>query len=324
MVVVAGEAGMVRKIFGGIDTGERAEIVNEVGLIEVSAIESDVGPTNRTARGDAAQNRLEATNAAEKFRGQADVMLEELDETARTEAGFVNDSGDVRGLRGVEKRFDGVFDGRMIVKHARGALEESEFDSTKFGERSGGFKDAVTELPCERAPEFGKCEMLIAKFGAGHFEEWNGSSRTEGNADNMALFIGVDSKGFGTRAGERATVDGGHFASIVGIVEAGLILGEIDDDGDAAIGHETFFGVGLRIVAVIPEQLDEARQRRTGSEKQPFHGEMVRQTGASGKRDALLVDLWISHPLGCFVAAEYVGTQADGHTIVAQTVRLLA
>jgi len=150
MVVVAGEAGMVRKIFGGIDTGERAEIVNEVGLIEVSAIESDVGPTNRTARGDAAQNRLEATNAAEKFRGQADVMLEELDETARTEAGFVNDSGDVRGLRGVEKRFDGVFDGRMIVKHARVGRErvrQHEVWREEWGLQGRGHGVAVRASP---------------------------------------------------------------------------------------------------------------------------------------------------------------------------------
>jgi hypothetical protein len=43
--------------------------------------------------------------------------------------------------------------------------------------------------------------------------------------------------------------------------------------------------VRLRIVAVIPEELDKARERRAGSAQQPFHGEMVRQSGGSGKRD---------------------------------------
>lgn len=69
MVVVAGKAGMVREIFGGIDAGEGAEVVDKVRLIEITAVESDIGPANGTARCDAAENRLEATNAAEKFWG---------------------------------------------------------------------------------------------------------------------------------------------------------------------------------------------------------------------------------------------------------------
>jgi hypothetical protein len=81
--------------------------------------------------------RRRAANPAEEFRGQADVMLEEFDETARAEAGFGDDFADVSGLRGVEKRFDGVFDRRMVVEHTSGALEESEFDGAEFGEGSG-------------------------------------------------------------------------------------------------------------------------------------------------------------------------------------------
>jgi hypothetical protein len=82
MVVVAGKAGVVREVFGRIDAGEGAEVVDEVCLIEIAAIESDIGPANGTARRDAAKDRLEAANAAEELRGQANVMLEEFDETA--------------------------------------------------------------------------------------------------------------------------------------------------------------------------------------------------------------------------------------------------
>lgn len=212
------------------------------------------------------------------------MVLEEFDETARTEAGFGDDFSNVGGLRSAEKRFDGVLDRRMVVKHASCALEESEFNGAQLGERSRRFEDPVAELPREASPQVGELEMLIAKFSARDFKERNGTSRTKGNADHVILFIGIDGKGFGTRAGQSATVDGGHFAGVVGIVEADLVLGEIDDHGDAAVGHETFFGVGLRVVAVIPELLDKARQRRAGSEKQPFHEEMVRQSGGSGKR----------------------------------------
>jgi len=67
------------------------------------------------------------------------------------------------------------------------------------------------------------------------------------------------------------------------IVEAGLVFGEVDDDGDAAVGHKAFFGVRLGVVTVVPEEFDKARERRSGSEKQPFHEEMVRQTGMRRK-----------------------------------------
>jgi hypothetical protein len=283
MVVVAGKAGVVREVFGRIDAGEGAEVVDEVCLIEIAAIESDIRPANGTARRDAAKDRLEAANAAEELRGQANVMLEEFDEAAGAEASFGDDFGDVGRLRGVEKRFDGVFNRRMVVKYAGGALEESDFESAEFAEGSGSFEDAVAELSRKESPKIAEFEMLIAKFSAGQFEKWNRTGGTEGDADDVVLFLGVDSEGFGLRAGESATIEGEHFASVVRIVEAGLVFGEVDDNGDAAVGHEAFFAVGLRVVPVIPKELDKARERRAGSEKQPFHGEMVRQSGGSAK-----------------------------------------
>ena len=99
----------------------------------------------------------------------------------------------------------------------------------------------------------------------------------------MILLVGVDSEGLGVRAGKSAAIESEHFASVVGIVEAGLVFGEVDDDGDAAVGHKAFFGVRLGVVTVVPEEFDKARERRSGSEKQPFHEEMVRQTAVRWK-----------------------------------------
>jgi hypothetical protein len=124
MIVVAGEAGMIGEVFGGIDARKTAEVVNEVSLIEIAAVESDIGPANGAAGSDAPKDRLEAANAAKEFRGQTDVVLEELDEVARAEAGFGDDLGDVGGLRGVNKGLDGVFHGGMVLEHACSALEE--------------------------------------------------------------------------------------------------------------------------------------------------------------------------------------------------------
>ena len=166
MVVVTGEPGMIGEIFGRIDAGENAEIVDEVGLIKITAVESDVGPANGAAGSDSAKDRLEAANAAEKLGRQSDVMLEEFNETARTEAGFRDHFGDNGGLRGVQKRFDGIFDSGMVFQQASGALEQSKFDNAKFCKGGGGFQDAFTELSCGPSPEVGKRKVLIAEIGA--------------------------------------------------------------------------------------------------------------------------------------------------------------
>jgi len=200
MVVVAGEAGMVGEVFGGIDAGEGAEVVDKVRLIEIAAIDSDIGPPNGPTRRDAAEHALETANAAKELRGQTDVILEEFDETARAEAGFGDDFADVSGLRGVEKRFDGVFDRRMVVEHTSGALQESEFDGAEFGEGSGRLEDAVAELSREGSPNVTEFQMLIAQFSAGNLEKWNRTGRMETDANHVVLFIGVDGKGFDARA----------------------------------------------------------------------------------------------------------------------------
>ncbi len=83
----------------------------------------------------------------------------------------------------------------------------------------------------------------------------------------MLLLVGVDGEGFGVRTGEGGAAEGGNFARVVGVVEAGLVFRKIDNDGNAAVGHESLFGMGLRVVAVIPEELDKARERRARSEK---------------------------------------------------------
>ena len=99
MVMVPGKARVVRKVFGRIDAGEGSEVVNKMGLIEIAAIESDIRPANGTARSDAAENGLEAANAAEELRGEANVMREEFDEAAGAETSFGDDFGDVGRLR---------------------------------------------------------------------------------------------------------------------------------------------------------------------------------------------------------------------------------
>jgi len=70
---------LVREIGGRIDAGECAEIVDEVRLVEVTAIEGDVGPFDALAVLHAAQRLLEPPDAAEHFGRESGLIAKHLD-----------------------------------------------------------------------------------------------------------------------------------------------------------------------------------------------------------------------------------------------------
>ena len=82
-----------------------AEIVNEMSLVVIAAIERDVAPANRLSAGDFFQDGLEPAHAAKKFRRHADVLLEKFDEPARAEAGFVGDFAQFLAVAGCARKF---------------------------------------------------------------------------------------------------------------------------------------------------------------------------------------------------------------------------
>src|ERR1700723_147304 len=76
----------VREIRSGINPGEGAEIVDEMRLIEVSAIQRDVGPLHRLAAFHAPQCLLETADAAKHLGGESGAIPKSLDESFRTKA----------------------------------------------------------------------------------------------------------------------------------------------------------------------------------------------------------------------------------------------
>jgi len=282
---MAGKAGMVGKIFGRINTGKIVEIADEMGLVKIAAVESNVGPGDGAAGGDVAKDTLKATDATEEFWGHADTLLEELDETARAEASLRDDVGNARSLRGYEKSRYGTVNGRMRVETAGGALEQSELDGAEFCGRCGSFQDTFAEFAGKAPPEIFEIKVNVKELIAGEFEKWHGARGTKGNADDKLLFVGIDGKAFGPGAAESDATEFSDFSRIVGIVEAGFVFREVDDERHAAIGHETLFGMGLRVVFVVPDDLDEVRERWTGSEDKAIHREIiVRRKGERKKK----------------------------------------
>src|SRR5262245_35249806 len=95
-------------------------------LVEIPAIECDAAPIDSASAGDSLQHLLKAADSAKKFRCHAYVVLEQLDEAARAETGFVRDFGNARSLRPRQKVLDGVFNDRLSIEHSRGALQQSQ------------------------------------------------------------------------------------------------------------------------------------------------------------------------------------------------------
>jgi hypothetical protein len=201
MVVMAREAGMIGEVFRGVDASEGVEISNEVGLVEVATIKGNFGPVDGASIGDAPQDGLEASDAAEEFGGHADVLLEKFDEPARAEAGLRDEFGDAAGLRGTKEIGDGVLDHRLLVEHSGSALEEKEFDGAKLLRRRRRFEEAFAQLPGGVPPNIFQINVLVANFIARKFEERYRAGWTKRNADDLGLFVGIDGEGFGARAG---------------------------------------------------------------------------------------------------------------------------
>ena len=75
-----------RQVRGRIDSRERAEVVDEVGLIEISRFQRDVCPIRRIARVHASQHVLEPLHAAEALGSQPDLFVKKLRKAARAQA----------------------------------------------------------------------------------------------------------------------------------------------------------------------------------------------------------------------------------------------
>jgi len=73
-------------IYGGSDAGERLEVVNEVGLVIVTAVQRQLRPMDIAEGMRRANDSLKPTDAAETFRRQADFIAEYCDKPALAES----------------------------------------------------------------------------------------------------------------------------------------------------------------------------------------------------------------------------------------------
>ena len=130
---------IVGEIRRGIDAGERAEIVDEVRLVEVSGFEGDVGPLDARAGGNLPEDLLETAEPTEQFWCQADFVAKNVDEVAGADADFIADRADFWSFGRRMKFIQSERDRGMSLGSAGCDGKQFTLEHLRFGSRRQGF-----------------------------------------------------------------------------------------------------------------------------------------------------------------------------------------
>ena len=109
----------VRKVGGWIDPGECAEIVDEVRLIEVAAIQGDLGPIDALAAFHAVQRPVEAPDAAKHFGRESSLIAKHLDEALGAEPDLFAHRRHGCQVRSRHEAVQGESHGVMLIEASR-------------------------------------------------------------------------------------------------------------------------------------------------------------------------------------------------------------
>src|ERR1700683_1666571 len=105
------ELSFIGHIGGRVDAGKGSEVVDEMGLVEIAAAQSDFRPIDAlAAAGYVTQDLLETLNAAEKLGCQSDLLGEELNEAPFAQPDLIGHARD-RTIRQGGEISDGKLNG---------------------------------------------------------------------------------------------------------------------------------------------------------------------------------------------------------------------
>jgi hypothetical protein len=165
---VVGPAGAVGGVGGGIDSGEGAELVGEVGLVVVTAVKGELGPAYVDSDVELMNGALEALDAAPDFGREADCFAEDLGKATLAPAdlpcGFANagDVGDAFELTESEVDFCGT--GRIAARDLCGEMAAQELlETEETSLRGWEIAESITKAVCLRSPDIKKRNALVAE-----------------------------------------------------------------------------------------------------------------------------------------------------------------
>ena len=80
----------LRQVSGWVEAGKSLEVMDKVGLIEITTGQRNLCPLERRSLFKQAEDLLEALDTAEQLGGQPHLFTEELDEPPLAEANILN------------------------------------------------------------------------------------------------------------------------------------------------------------------------------------------------------------------------------------------
>ena len=184
MVQVLASAREVR--FRG-ETGDILEVMDEVRLVEVTAVEREFAPLDGTSATDTAYGLLEAPNPAEQLRRESDLLAEDLDEPPLAETGADGHLRDGPRARRAPELPQGEGDGGVTRRGTGYSSEERSFEDAEPALRGPGFEQSLPEPDGIRAPQLVKRGVFVTQLGRGDAKKRESPRRLEVSAQRRRL-----------------------------------------------------------------------------------------------------------------------------------------
>lgn len=264
---VVGPQGAVCGICRRVDSGEGAELVGEVGLVIVAAVECQICPADIGTGVKFAYGVLETLDAAPDLGSKPDLFAKNLGEAPLTPADLTCRLANTGDVAGAVK----VAEGKVDFSGARGcapsglaceSLAEELLKIMQACPRSGKFAQVIAKRVGLRSPDIVKRNALVAEPMGCFRGEGCESSGSEDDADQVSHVGSVND--FVNRS---CSYDksGRHVAVMLayGAVEQ-KIARQVDDDLCAA-GRKDAFAAMVRFPGLcVPEHTNGLVERGGG------------------------------------------------------------
>src|ERR1700691_348742 len=195
------ELSFIGHIGGRVDAGKGSEVVDEMGLVEIAAAQSDFRPIDALAAADyVTQDLLETLNAAEKLGCQSDLLGEELNEAPFAQPDLIGHARDGT-IRQAAEIADGKLNGGVRRLRTFGnSIEQRALENIEFRLRGFGREQLLAQEAGFGTPQRVERHVLVLQLVGGQLEQRKGATRLQHRTDRGALLGGVDDRELRIRA----------------------------------------------------------------------------------------------------------------------------
>ena len=175
------------EISGRIDAGEMMEFLYEMCLVEIAAVEGDVGPSEGLAIFQELYGFLKFKNTGEHFGLETDAFVEGADEVLVADARFLREPFDGKVFVGVLERLHGEFDVGVGAQLVGGPFHQKTFEQVEFVAGCDGIHQLFLQVVYFPAPDQVEFHYTILQFFHGEGKKRPRPARPEPDAHHRRL-----------------------------------------------------------------------------------------------------------------------------------------